>query len=216
MDHSAPKTSGNHTVLRSESVLTPLPKVLKYRYYWWQSLVAHVRDTWLEKKVSWGLRAETKDKGVQCGEGYVHDARERKWNKGSLLFYFPFQPGFWFALGFTVCVCACVFLFALLHCHFEEVEREHHEPPADQPWSQAAGQPQSPSEAPVTGLPSYWKPQNTCTEYCNPHTLCSVSPKRNKKESLKPQIQNGGPSKSQGIPRPALKMEGGAQNGGGE
>lgn len=77
-------------------------------------------------------------------------------------------------------------------------------PPADRLWSQAAGQPQSPSEAPVTGLPSHWKPQKTCTEYCNPLPMGLVSPKRNKKESLKPQIHKGEDLKSQGIPRPAL------------
>lgn len=68
---------------------------------------------------------------------------------------------------------------------FEEVEREHHEPPADQLWSQAAGQPQSPSEAPVTGLSSHWKSQKTCIEYCNP-THDQSPPGRTKKDHSNP------------------------------
>lgn len=104
--------------------------------------------------------------------------------------------------GLYCFVFVWLFLFALLRCHFEEVEREHHEPPADRLWSQAAGQPQSPSEAPVTGLPSHWKPRKTCTEYCNPLTMCSVSPKRNRKES-NPTFRMERLKKSQGIPRPA-------------
>lgn len=85
----------------------------------------------------------------------------------------PLQLGFWFSLGFSVLFC-----FVLPCCHFEEVAREHHEPLADQLWSQVAGQPQSPSEAPVTGLPSHWKPQKTCIEYCNPRPTRSASPRR--------------------------------------
>lgn len=94
-------------------------------------------------------------------------------------------------MGFTVLFC-----FVLPCCHFE--------PPADQLWSQAAGQPQSPSEAPVTGLSSHWKPQETCPEYCNPHPTNSAFPRRSRKGSLEPPDSEFRGLKSRGSPKPAL------------
>lgn len=35
---------------------------------------------------------------------------------------------------------------------------------------------QTPSDAPVTGLSSYWKPWKTCTEYCNLLPMHSIPP----------------------------------------
>lgn len=65
-------------------------------------------------------------------------------------FFPPARFLVWFGLS-------CLALF----CHFEEVEREYREPSADQLWSQATGQPPSPSGAPVTGLITLEAPENT-------------------------------------------------------
>ena len=138
-----------------------------------------------------------------CGRCHLCDARVKGKKLGSLFFFFfnfPLQLGFGFGLGFPV-----LFRFVLPRCHFEEVEREHQKPPADQLWSQAAGQPQSPSGAPVTGLSSHWKLQKTCIEYCNHHpTHTQPPPGGVGKNHSNPQVQRGEDLKSQGSPRPAL------------